>query len=194
MTISRECLVTNCQKPVAHRGWCSAHYHRWLRYGDPLAGRTFEGTPLKYFQAFVVPYRGSDCLIWPFGKNPSGYGTIGHNGTRHLVSRLVCESINGLPPTPSHEAAHSCGNGHLGCCTPAHLSWKTRTANQADKVRHGTTNRGARSHTAKLSAAEVRKIRALSQSVTQHALAKQFKVSRGAISHIVYRTSWAWLD
>lgn len=26
-----------CGKPVKTRGWCTRHYTRWLRHGDPLA-------------------------------------------------------------------------------------------------------------------------------------------------------------
>ena len=33
------CSIEGCDKPVDSRGWCSAHYTRWLRHGDPLAGR-----------------------------------------------------------------------------------------------------------------------------------------------------------
>ena len=31
-----------CDEPVHNkkRGWCKAHYGRWLRYGDPLGGRS----------------------------------------------------------------------------------------------------------------------------------------------------------
>lgn len=31
------CSVEDCGKPVKNRGWCSAHYSRWLRTGDPGA-------------------------------------------------------------------------------------------------------------------------------------------------------------
>ena len=29
------CSVDRCPKPVKNRGWCSAHYERWRRNGDP---------------------------------------------------------------------------------------------------------------------------------------------------------------
>ncbi len=32
------CSVTDCDKPHFGRGWCSAHYTRWRRHGDPLGG------------------------------------------------------------------------------------------------------------------------------------------------------------
>lgn len=31
------CTVPGCDLPCNARGWCSTHYHRWRRHGDPLA-------------------------------------------------------------------------------------------------------------------------------------------------------------
>lgn len=38
-TKGRTCSVEGCREPVLHRDWCCAHYNRWRRHGDPLAGR-----------------------------------------------------------------------------------------------------------------------------------------------------------
>jgi hypothetical protein len=38
-----ECSVKGCKRHVEARGMCGRHYHRWCRYGDPLAGGTFQG-------------------------------------------------------------------------------------------------------------------------------------------------------
>lgn len=29
------CAITDCEGPVVSRGWCSLHYGRWRRHGDP---------------------------------------------------------------------------------------------------------------------------------------------------------------
>ncbi|WP_292637037.1 hypothetical protein [Mesorhizobium sp.] len=57
------------------------------------------------------------------------------DGKCRRVSRLVCEEVHGPPPSPDHEAAHSCDNGDLGCATKRHLSWKTPKENTADKFK-----------------------------------------------------------
>lgn len=31
------CIVDGCPNPEQSRGWCSKHYSRWRKYGDPLA-------------------------------------------------------------------------------------------------------------------------------------------------------------
>jgi hypothetical protein len=35
-----DCSVEDCERIVAikSRGWCSAHYQRWQKYGNPLDG------------------------------------------------------------------------------------------------------------------------------------------------------------
>lgn len=32
------CSIEECSKKKKRRGWCQAHYTRWLRHGDPLGG------------------------------------------------------------------------------------------------------------------------------------------------------------
>lgn len=70
-----------------------------------------------------------------------GAAQINLGGRSVIVARMVCEEVNGPPPTPAHQAAHSCGKGHLGCITPQHLRWATQVENEADKLIHGTHNR-----------------------------------------------------
>jgi 5-methylcytosine-specific restriction endonuclease McrA len=30
-----QCSIAGCERPVRARGWCAAHYTRWLAHGDP---------------------------------------------------------------------------------------------------------------------------------------------------------------
>jgi hypothetical protein len=142
----------------------------------------------------ALSYGGDDCLIWPYCKVHNGYGCINMNGRRHIVSRLVCAEVNGPPPTPAHEAAHSCGNGHLGCINPRHLSWKTRADNQKDRIFHGTHNRGERNHSAKLSKADVIAIKAMLGKVSQSEIAEKFGVNQSTIGRISTGEIWSWLE
>ncbi len=35
----RVCKIPGCNKAHYSRGWCAMHYHRWKRYGSPMAGQ-----------------------------------------------------------------------------------------------------------------------------------------------------------
>jgi hypothetical protein len=118
------------------------------QYGAPLRGRAFIDR--------AVLCQKDTCLIWPFARNGSN-GYAMYAGT--TVARLMCEKING-PCPPGHETAYFCGNGRAGCINPRHVAWKTPNSIQMDRVLHGTSNRGERNGTNKLTEAQARAIRA----------------------------------
>ena len=39
MQATRTCSIDGCERCAEKRGWCNAHYKRWRRHGDPMAGR-----------------------------------------------------------------------------------------------------------------------------------------------------------
>jgi hypothetical protein len=182
------CSIPGCGQKVHGYGWCGKHYWCWKKNGDPLARQRAPGEAKRYLREVVLAYEGDECLIWPFARL-RGYAMW----RGKIVSRIACEEHNGPPPTPKHEAAHSCGNGAKGCVTKRHTSWKTRTENEADKVIHGTRLRGERCGWAKLTAAQVHKIRALKGTMLQREIADQFSVSRQTINEIHTGKKWAWL-
>jgi hypothetical protein len=117
------------------------------------------------------------CLIWPFGRIQSGYAAVGRDAL--AVHRVMCEYRNGPPPTPKHQAAHSCGRGKDGCVNPMHLSWKTNSENQLERYQHsGPTKR------AKLTPSQVDEIMALKGRARIADIAKQFGVSDSNIRGI----------
>ena len=192
---NRKCSIPDCCGKHFGKGFCQKHYQRYWKTGDPL--KCIKPPPrlaINYLNETVLPYLGNDCLLWPFNRNQSGYGTIRCGDTSGIVSRLVCENRHGPPPTPDHHAAHSCGNGHLGCVTGNHLSWKTRLENMADMIAHGRSARGDRHPLAKLSEGQVRMIFAMKGVIPMRKLAKQFNVSRGAIEAIMAGRSWGWIN
>jgi hypothetical protein len=130
------------------------------------------------------------CLIWPHARNKAGYGKICHNGKYLAVHRAVCEHVNGPPPTPKHQAAHACGNGHYGCVNPHHLVWKTPKQNNADRIAHGTMLWGEESPSAKLKNGDIERIRALNGTMIQRDIAKMFGVSTTTIARILKGKRW----
>jgi hypothetical protein len=187
--ICRVCSIPGCGKPHIARGLCDRHYRRWKRHGNPLGGRIL-GETWRFLREVVLPYAGDKCLIWPYSRTVKGYRQIGRN---QIVSRLACERVHGPAPSPQHQAAHNCGNGHLGCVNPRHLSWKTVKENHADKIVHGTALIGERNPAARLTIELVRRIRALKGTMTHQEIGARFGVSRTRISMILTGKSWAWL-
>lgn len=187
------CSVPGCiKRGILRKGYCEPHYDRFMKYGTPYGGGTFRGVPLAWLKN-RKRYSGEDCLIWPFAERGEGYGAVSFNGKNERAHRVMCILAHGDPPTASHEAAHSCGKGHLGCVNPSHLSWKTRTGNQRDRIVHGTHNRGTRSAMNVLSEAAVMEIWAQRGVETQVALAARFNVNRSTVRAIHSGKSWSWL-
>jgi len=195
----KACSIDGCNRNAHHsasgsKGLCGAHRKRLWRHGDPEAGKTADGVPRRFIQEVVLSYAGEDCLPWPYAKGPEGRGIVTFKNKNFIASRFICELVHGAPPTPKHEAAHNCGKGHLGCVNPRHLGWKTHTENLADKLVHGTHNRGERHWISKLTENDVRRIRLLKGLVTQRKLAMEYGVVIQTISDIHRRCTWSWLD
>lgn len=191
------CSVDGCDKPVHAKGCCNTHYYRLRKNGDPLAvkfDRSEEGEHLKFYLQVVLPYDGDECLFWPYNRNNMGYGQIWKDGRYGVVSRFLCEDTRGAPPSPKHHAAHSCGNGHLGCVTKRHLRWATPKENNADKLVHGTAVRGEQSNLSKLTESDVRAIRALRGEMSQKDIAAKFGITYGGVWEIQTRKTWSWLE
>lgn len=144
----------------------------------------------QFITDVVLEWDSDDCLPWPFYRNAGGYGRFRSGGVKHIASRFVCELFWGKPPTPKHEAAHSCGNGNEGCVNPWHLSWKTLAENQQDRATHGTDNGGERNGRVILTENDVRCIRALRGTMLQKDIALMFGVSPRTISNIMHYEIW----
>lgn len=194
MAIKRICSIDECSKPHYCRSFCRGHYRKFLRMGDATIGLTEAGEPSRYLKDVVMTYDGDECLSWPFARS-KGYASIGRaNGNSGLVHRIVCESVHGSPVGDRKYAAHSCGNGHLGCVNPKHLRWATHAENMLDRNIHGTSNRGQRSWMSRLTNKDIIEIRKMAKSgFSQSYIAKNFGVARSTISSVLNGYSWSWL-
>jgi len=141
----------------------------------------------RFIEAHVDDPAGA-CLIWPFARNNKGHAIV-HGG---VAARVMCELAHGAPPTPEHEAAHNCGNGHMGCIHPQHLRWATHQENSLDRAIHGTENRGERNGSNKLTRDQILEIRARHTSKRVD-LASEYGVTPGTISNIINGHKWKWL-
>lgn len=153
---------------------------------------TYENRPLKW-AALLYLHQDDACLIWPFGRDKRGKPySIWASNKAHLTARFICKMVNGPPPTPNHQAAHSCGRANDGCVNPKHLRWATPTENNRDKELHGTKLYGEKNPKAKLTAEQVLEIRrrAAAKEQTEDEMAAEFGVSHQLIYFIKTRRVW----
>lgn len=120
-----KCTVSGCERPSTpgRKGWCSMHYQRWKRTGDPGdAAPAYMRAPLSERFWSKVDKQGPDeCWQWLAAKQRNGYGVIGlggHDGRMVRTHRVSYELAHG--PIPEGLIIdHLCRN--RGCVNPAHL-------------------------------------------------------------------------
>lgn len=183
------CVIDDCEKvgSSSRSGLCHAHAHRKYRYGDPLGGRrgmrTQNGIPYQWLLDHVN-YDGIECLIWPFAKRHRGYGgVVMQDGLTRSPHRIICILAYGEPPFEGAIAAHSCGNGHLGCVNPKHLSWATNRENAIDRSLHRIGH---------LTEIQIRAMRALSQEFSALELAEIFHIDEWIVPTVIGRRVLQW--
>lgn len=124
------CSVEGCSTEALARGWCSTHYSRWHRHGDPLGGESRpHGTLAQRLWAKVdknggVPERRPDlgpCWLWTGAKNSHGYGHLsrGRRGEGHVAAHRAAYELTVGPIPDGLEPDHLCFN--RACVNPAHL-------------------------------------------------------------------------
>lgn len=139
----------------------------------------------------LIQSKRSDCILWPMSVGSHGYPQVSWEGKNRTGHRLACEWTYGPPPTESHQAAHSCGVRK--CVNPEHLRWATASENQADRVQHGTANRGEKCGAAKLNEKQVEEIRRRYSEggILQRELATEFSVTQPTVSRVLSKTAWS---
>lgn len=184
------CAVDGCDKPRLRGKYCHGHGYRNQSHGDPLAGIAPKGAQLLFVEKLLTDERTQDCIPWPFGSTvkKNRYGNIRINGKSESAPRYVCERRHGLAPSRRHQVCHSCRN--KTCVNPEHLRWGTPKENGQDKVAHGTSVKGEKQHSAKLTTTDVLAIRNEPIDISHVELAKKYGVSDAAIAGIRKRRTW----
>jgi NUMOD4 motif/HNH endonuclease len=128
------------------------------------------------------------------GASPRLCVVLYKNGVKkktRLVHQLVLEAFTG-PCPPGQEARH--GPGGALDNRLANLCWGTKAENEADRVRDGTTNRGERQWSARLTREQVTECRRrYAAGEGQGVLAAEFGVSGPTVSNAITGATWSWL-
>jgi len=193
------CIAPECGRRAKTKEMCQAHYQR-VKRGHPDPFGTI-GRPNDHIRAKPkINYNGlvdewlrlnsAECIIWPFYRGQRGYGKVTVDRVCHTASRFVCMRVHGEAPGPNYEAAHECGNGHVGCVNPKHIVWKTRVMNAHDRKIHSLLpdrpqrlKKGATKNRV-LEVEEVLSIKARLASDTFDEIASSFNVPRETIWRI----------
>jgi hypothetical protein len=149
----------------------------------PLAERLWAKTAIK---------GPTDCWEWQGWRHPKGHGQIGLGGRSvglGYTHRVAWEVTNGPVPHGLF-VCHKCDNPP--CVNPAHLFLGTPAENSADMAKKRRSTYGESAARAKLTEDDIRAIRdAIDDGLYQHAVAKQFGVSRSLVGLIAQRKRWA---
>lgn len=125
----KNCKVETCERKARARGWCDAHYARWMTHGDVQAD-----VPIQAHHTYVTPEtrfdkktkRDGECLLWTGALPEHGRGKILVRGKPVVVQRFAWERVNG--PIPAGGTINiTCGN--RACVEPAHLRLASKTDN-----------------------------------------------------------------
>ncbi len=148
-------------------------------------------TPEKFWSFIDQTAGGDSCWIWTKSTDKYGYGKGRLNNTNEGSHRIAWRLANNREIPDGFVVRHSCNNP--SCCNPAHLLLGTYYENSRDmdlsgRRRLGSLPKGEASHKAKLTADQVRAIRADNRQ--NKLIAPDYMVSPETISHIKNRRNW----
>lgn len=185
------CSVNGCPRTHWAKGYCSPHYQRWRKTGNPGGPKigTAKGERMVWLRAHAG-FLGNECLLWPFSFNPDGYGAAKWGKRTSITAhRAMCRLAHGEPPSSDHHAAHSCGN--RACVNPRHIRWATVSENQMDKHSHGRMPVGEAVHSAKLTTRKVRAMKHMRRSgLSYQVIAERFGVARSTATRAIVGDYW----
>lgn len=134
----------------------------------------------------------SGCWLWSGPcTSRNGYGIV-RSGQTRSAHRLAWELAHGPIPM-GLSVCHHCDTPR--CVNPAHLFLGTQQDNLADMRAKGRQVRGERTHSHKLTAADVLEIRRCLSAGTMSSpeIADRFGISRLHVNAIRRRDVWGWL-
>lgn len=179
----RICKVDGCSKKVGQGGMCYMHYHRVRYHGTTALHRP---TWQELFWAKVD--KSGTCWLWTAAEDRAGYGVFGSTDAPSRAAHRLSYLIAKGDPAERH-VLHRCDTPP--CVNPDHLFLGDDAANHADMASKLRSTWGEKNARAKLSASQVREIRAqLDAGATHRRIAEEFAISPTTVSDIRRRKSW----
>ena len=137
--IVTQCSVEGCSNEnVLARGWCSKHYQRWKKHGNPVTTKICRGDDenfvVLFWQQARLTANTEKCWEWQKAIDKDGYGKILLHKQDVRAHRVAYKLHYGEIPL-NHVICHSCDNPL--CINPYHLWAGTVQDNNADKWQKG---------------------------------------------------------
>lgn len=133
--------------------------------------------------------KSSDCWEWQATIHTGGYGEFSVNGHYILAHRYSWELHNGMP-AGNLLVCHSCDNPR--CVRPDHLFLGTDADNVQDMIKKRRHQHGEAHRSSKFTPAEVRAIRASTETI--RTLARHYGVAHSTIGNIKRGKTWSHID
>lgn len=153
-------------------------------------------TTARFWSKVAVTVATRDCWLWQGAKTGNGYGnfSVPEMSAKMAAHRVAYWLASGEYPPDGLVVRHKCDTPL--CVNPHHLEIGTVSDNVRDMIERGRQpvrdQRGEKNGAAKLTAADVERIReliAMGQKNTK--IASRFGVTHSMISRIRRQRSWA---
>ena len=189
------CAIGGCSRSRLARGWCSLHYQRWKRHGDPMVQgiARVDGTAIERFTAKVAIALPGGCWEWTAHRHHRhGYAEFWYEDRWQRAHRVSWMLFRGPIPRTRH-VLHDCDNPP--CVNPDHLYLGTNDDNVRDRMVRGRHARGERAGGARLTEGDVHNIRRrYDDGESGASIARDFGIHSTHALAIGKRRRWAWLD
>lgn len=163
----------------------------------PGFGGRYEASTEGHVRSVRLPgTRLAGVVLRPTHASAYGYLAVqlvpeGEPSKSHYVHALVASTFMGERPGPDMEINHKYGNRENN--RPGNLEYVSKSENGLHAAEVLGRHRGEANGYAKLTAGDVRAIRALAGQVTVSVIAARFGITQGYASAVINRKTWRHL-
>tara|TARA_B100002049_G_scaffold95865_1_gene70899 strand:- start:514 stop:1146 length:633 start_codon:yes stop_codon:yes gene_type:complete len=188
---SFKCKARDCDRPAKVIGFCTKHYQRFRKYGNPFVVKKggYKSRHLSQRASDYVQKTPNGCWLWNGPMRSSGYGYLEVKGKKISMHRYFYEKNVGAIPD-KYVIRHTCDNPR--CVNPNHLLAGTPADNSRDMVIRNRSAKGENVATAVLTSKDVLAIRKSNKPNTYWA--RRLGVCKSTIRYARIGETWKHLE